>query len=112
MRIGELAARSGVSVRALRYYEERGLLAPRRTATGYRVFEHDDVDTVGRIQTLLRAGLGTELIAQILSCMSGEELLLGDCRERLGVERGRMTADITRLVEARTLLDELLEAPV
>jgi DNA-binding transcriptional MerR regulator len=32
MRIGELAARTGVSVRALRYYEEQELLAPERTS--------------------------------------------------------------------------------
>jgi DNA-binding transcriptional MerR regulator len=34
MRIGELAARSGVSVHALRYYEAQGLLIPERNSSG------------------------------------------------------------------------------
>lgn len=38
MRIGELARRTGVSVRALRYYEEQGLLVPARAANGYREY--------------------------------------------------------------------------
>ena len=36
MQIGELSARTGASVRMLRYYEEQGLLEPRRTGSGYR----------------------------------------------------------------------------
>lgn len=108
MRIGELAERTGVSVRALRYYEEKNLLHPSRTAGGYRIFDHSDIRTVGHIRTLLAAGLGTDLIAEILSCMTGESLLLTDCRRRLETERARMTGDIDRLAHARSLLDDLL----
>jgi hypothetical protein len=42
-----------------------------------------DVQTVTHIRTLLAAGLGMDFIGEILSCMSGESLLLDDCRERL-----------------------------
>lgn len=108
MRIGELVRRTGVSVRALRYYEEKRLLHPGRTHSGYRVFHDADVRTVAHIRTLLAAGLGTDLIGEILSCMTGETLLLDDCRERLGAERRRMTADIDRLSDARAMLDRLL----
>lgn len=39
MRIGELAARAGVEVQTVRYYEREGLLAvPARTASGYRIY--------------------------------------------------------------------------
>lgn len=108
MKIGELADRTGVSVRALRYYEEKGVLKPDRTPSGYRLFDDMDVQTVRHIRTLLAAGLGMDLIGEILSCMSGESLLLQDCRERLGRERERMTDDIAELVHARALLDDLL----
>lgn len=108
MRIGELADRTGVSVRALRYYEEKGVLKPDRTPSGYRSFDNSDVQTVAHIRTLLAAGLGMDLIGEILSCMSGESLLLEDCRERLLYERRRMTDDIDRLANARSLLDDLL----
>lgn len=108
MWIGELAGRAGVSVRALRYYEEKGLLRPERTPSGYRVFSDSDVQTVRHIQTLLTAGLGLDLIREILSCMHGESLLLADCRERLERERQRLTADIDRISAARSMLDNLL----
>lgn len=40
MTIGELAARAGVAAPTVRYYEERGLLRPpRRSASGYRLYE-------------------------------------------------------------------------
>jgi DNA-binding transcriptional MerR regulator len=108
MKIGELADRTGVSVRALRYYEQKGVLRPDRTPSGYRIFTDPDVATVARIQCLLAAGLGMDLIREILSCMSGESLLLDDCRERLETERRRMSDHIDRLTHARTLLDDLL----
>ena len=38
MKIGELAEKSGVSVRSLRYYEQQGLLQPGRLMNGYRMY--------------------------------------------------------------------------
>lgn len=108
MRIGELAKRTGVSIRALRYYEEKGLLKPDRTPSGYRIFTHADVRTVAHTQTLLAAGLRTDLIAEILSCMTGEALLLQDCRGRLELERQRLTMEVDRIRAARSILDSLL----
>ncbi|MFD2471685.1 MerR family transcriptional regulator [Amycolatopsis silviterrae] len=108
MKIGELAHRTGVSVRALRYYEEKGVLRPDRTPSGYRIFADSDVRKVAHIQTLLAAGLGMDLIGEILACLAGESLLLDACRERLEAERRRITGDIDRLVHTRSLLDGLL----
>nr|WP_207634475.1 MerR family transcriptional regulator [Candidatus Frankia alpina] len=71
MRIGELARRTAVSERLLRYYEEQGLLHPARLSSGYRVYAESDVDQVRRIRTLLSAGLPTALIAQVLPCVRG-----------------------------------------
>jgi hypothetical protein len=63
---------------------------------------------VSHIQTLLAAGLGMDLIGEILSCMSGKTLLLDDCRERLEAERRRISDDIDQLAHSRSLLDDLL----
>ena len=52
MRIGQLSQATGVSQRSLRYYEEQGLLHPRRTDAGQRLYGADDVDLVVRIQHL------------------------------------------------------------
>jgi DNA-binding transcriptional MerR regulator len=69
MRIGELAARTGVSRRLLRYYEEQGLLAPDRAHNGYREYGEAHVDVVQQIAGLLDAGLPTRIIAQLLPCL-------------------------------------------
>jgi DNA-binding transcriptional MerR regulator len=69
MRIGELAERTGVSRRLLRYYEEQGLIAPSRALNGYREYGQSHVDVVQQITGLLDAGLPTRIIQQLLPCL-------------------------------------------
>jgi DNA-binding transcriptional MerR regulator len=58
LRIGELARRTGVSSELLRAWERRyGLLAPTRTAAGYRLYSDEDVRRVGRMRDLVRRGV-------------------------------------------------------
>ena len=69
MRIGELAERTNVPTRLLRYYEEQELLTPDRAANGYRDYAESLVDRVVQIRGLLDAGLPTKIIRQILPCL-------------------------------------------
>ena len=55
MLIKDLAERAGVSVKAVRYYESRGLLSPGRAANGYREYDDGDVLVVREIRA--RVGL-------------------------------------------------------
>jgi DNA-binding transcriptional MerR regulator len=57
MRIGEAAAAAGLTPRALRYYEQRGLLAARRTPSGHREYDEADVHWLRTVRELLAAGL-------------------------------------------------------
>ena len=50
MRIGEVARQAGVSTRALRYYEEQGLLASERTPSGQREYAASAVERVRLVQ--------------------------------------------------------------
>lgn len=113
MRIGELARRTGVTERALRYYEEQRLLMPARLPSGYRDYAPSDVDKVRHVRSLLAAGLPSHLIADLLPCMvdSGDGLMPG-CRSMLPpleAERARITATMDALATARTLLAELID---
>jgi DNA-binding transcriptional MerR regulator len=113
MRIGELARRTGATERALRYYEEQGLLTPARLPSGYRDYAPSDVETVRHVRSLLAAGLPSHLIADLLPCMvdTGDGLMPG-CRSMLPpleAERDRITAAIDALDTARTLLTALIE---
>lgn len=68
LRIGQLAERSGVSVRALRYYEEQGLLVPDRTPAGQRAYPESAVEKVRFFQQMYAAGLTSRDIADLLPC--------------------------------------------
>jgi DNA-binding transcriptional MerR regulator len=112
MRIGELARRTGSTPRALRYYEEQGLLRPDRRASGYREYDERAVRTVGHIRLLLCAGLGTALIGEILPCIPDDTTVLAPtCPELLDVltdERARLSRSIDELAATRDILDRLL----
>lgn len=60
MLIGELASQAGTTTRALRYYEEQGLLESDRTASGYRVYDPGAVTRVRNIRDLLASGFTVE----------------------------------------------------
>jgi DNA-binding transcriptional MerR regulator len=107
VRIGELAARTGVDARLLRYYEQQGLLHPTRSPNGYRDYAQADVDTVAFIRRLLAAGLSTTTIAQFKDCAhaAGRPATLA----RLRSERARIRAVITDLEAAQTALDEVID---
>ncbi|MFC8661855.1 MerR family transcriptional regulator [Streptomyces sp. NPDC057199] len=61
MRIGDAAAAAGTTARALRFYEERGVLPPPpRTASGQRVYGPDDVARARAVRELLTLGLTVE----------------------------------------------------
>ena len=65
LRIGELSRRTGVATELLRAWERRyGLLAPARTAAGYRLYSGADVRRVGRMRELLATGLSAAEAAQ------------------------------------------------
>lgn len=61
MRIGDAAAAAGTTPRALRFYEQRGLLPePRRSPSGQREYEAADVARIRTVRDLLRLGLTVE----------------------------------------------------
>jgi DNA-binding transcriptional MerR regulator len=69
----EFSAATGLSVKALRLYDERGLLVPARVdrATGYRRYTEDQIVTAGRIALLRRAGIGLADIQRFLAAPAG-----------------------------------------
>lgn len=66
--IGEAARLSGVSVRRLRFYSDKGLLPPAgRTESGYRVFTDEELIRLDLIRCLRDAGVGLDAIREVLS---------------------------------------------
>ncbi|WP_329265907.1 MerR family transcriptional regulator [Streptomyces sp. NBC_01478] len=107
MRIGELASRVGVSVRALRYYEEQDLLASARSPSGQRQYPDSAVDRVQLIQQLYSAGLSSRAIVELLPCVETGDVT-PELLDRLSAERGRIDAQVSTLVKTRDRLDAII----
>ena len=67
LRPSEAANRLGISVKALRLYEQHGLIAPGRTAAGWRVYDPDQMARAAKIAELRRLGLGLAEIGRALA---------------------------------------------
>src|SRR5439155_7539508 len=66
--IGEVAKRSGASRKALRLYEEAGILpAPRRTQSGYRVYSSEALDLLAFVRQAQRLGVTLDEIKEIVA---------------------------------------------
>ncbi|MFC8370469.1 MerR family transcriptional regulator [Streptomyces sp. NPDC057239] len=111
MRIGELAEATGATARALRHYEQAGLISSERAANGYRVYEERAVVRVRNIRYLLAAGLTLDDVRVFLPCLDGDVAAappsdkgLKVALERLAVLNARIAAQ----TEARDRLEAAL----
>lgn len=115
MLIGELARRTGVSTRLLRYYEEQRLITSERRSNGYRWYAPEAPGEVTKIRTLLGAGLTTESIREILPCvvLTEDGALALHCAEvRVHLERKyrRLDEELDRIAVERRAVEFLLSS--
>ncbi len=95
MNIGELARRTGVAPRLLRYYEQQGLIAASRAENGYRVYSEDDVTRVARVAGLVRSGLTTRLVRAVLDLEEiGSAELAVSCSRNVAEQLAAQLEDI------------------
>lgn len=110
IRIGQLARATGVGTKALRYYDQIGLLRPTgRTASGYRIYDAAAEERVQFIRAAQELGLSLTDIQGILEISDGGRT---PCRHVLAVidrDLAKIDAQIKRL---RNLRRELLGAKV
>ncbi|MER7460603.1 MerR family transcriptional regulator [Micromonospora sp. NPDC126480] len=108
MRIGELAARTGASVRSIRYYEKQNLLGATRSHGGQRIFDEEAVERVALIRRLLDAGLTSRTMAELLPCITDAAVRTPYLALRLHEERQRILDQIERLGRTVAALDAVI----
>ncbi|WP_240319222.1 MerR family transcriptional regulator [Deinococcus wulumuqiensis] len=115
-KVGEVAARLGLTLRTLKYYEELGLVTPERTGSRYRMYSEADVQRLERIRRMRALGLSLGTIQAISthpqeSDPDGRQVLTqealhtlqSDLRSQLAVLSTRITAAEKELGDARAL---------
>lgn len=96
--IRDVVRRTGLTSRALRFYEARGLVAPLRTHTGRRLYGPADLERIAQILALKRAGLS---LAQIQRLTAKRPL---DLKRLIDAQLESLAASEAEIAEARTLL--------
>jgi DNA-binding transcriptional MerR regulator len=108
LKVGALARRTGLSVRALHHYDQIGLLSPsRRTSSGHRLYGIDEVRRLQQIVSLRQLGLSLEDIRRFLTRADvplGRILEMHVARIREEIRRQQMLCDL--LERLRSRLDE------
>ncbi|MEU6106133.1 MerR family transcriptional regulator [Streptomyces flaveolus] len=109
VRIGELARAAGTTARALRHYEEAGLISSERAHNGYRVYDERAVVRVRNIRHLLSVGLTLDDVRVFLPCLDGDVAAAPPSDKGLRVARERL-AVLDERIAAQTEVRDRLEA--
>ncbi|MGC4951960.1 MerR family transcriptional regulator [Actinomadura citrea] len=107
MRIGELARITGTTPRALRHYEEAGLLTSRRAENGYRIYDQSAAVRVRNIRELLAVGLTLDDVRAFSVCLDGDVAASPPSARGLQIAQDRLAildARISAQAEARDRL--------
>lgn len=96
--IGEVSRETGLTLRALRFYETRGLVSPLRTNGGRRIYSSEDLARLTAAVALKRGGFSLEKIAELLS---GQDVDLGKV---VAAQLAHINAQCEALAASRQLL--------
>lgn len=101
----QAAKRLGVSVKALRIYEQRGLVTPIRTAAGWRVYGPGEMARAAEIAALRELGLSLGQVARVIGRDAGDlEPALAEHQAVLEDRIGQLASDIEKVRSMRASL--------
>lgn len=107
MRIGELSQRTGVTQKAIRYYETRGLLNSQRTPSGYRDFDERAVAIVGTIRHGQQLGMRADDLREVIELLESDVAPCIEVRRLLSEKRAGVAKRISELQAFDTFLESL-----
>jgi Cu(I)-responsive transcriptional regulator len=111
--IGELAARTGVSSEAIRYYEREGVIPPAsRTGAGsYRQYGSADAERLRFVRRARDLGFSLDEVRELLALAAGDpDRPCGDVNQIAHAHLAQVDAKLTQLRALRRELNRLIEA--
>jgi len=106
--IGEVAARTGIATSALRYYDQLGLVKPRRRAAGQRRYGPEAVAAVAVVRLLREAGFPLAEIKRLLAPPTRSPQAW---KERARRKLDQLDAQIAKAEAARHVIEHALHCP-
>lgn len=107
--VGQLAARSGVAVTALHFYERKGLIRSRRTTGNQRRYERDTLRRIGVIQVAQRVGIPLRTVAEALQSLPDERTPTREDWEHLSAAwHAELDTRIDQLIRLRDRLTDCI----
>lgn len=111
IKIGELSARSGMSVDTIRFYEKQGLIPPpRRTESNYRMYGADTPRRLVFIGKARDLGFTLAEIAQLLSLSEDHNAGAADVKQRASEKLRDLDRRLAEMREMRNSLSLLVDA--
>lgn len=110
MRIGEVAERTQVPAKTIRYYESIGLLPPPgRSSNGYRVYDSSTVDRLGFVRRAKASGLTLAEIGRVISARDRGEAPCSHVEALIEARIAAIETQIDGLTRLKSELDGVLE---
>ncbi|MEM1429194.1 MAG: Cu(I)-responsive transcriptional regulator [Pseudomonadota bacterium] len=107
--IGDAAKHTGLPVKTIRYYEEIGLVLPRRSANGYRVFGPTEVHELTFVARARALGFSIEECRALLALYRDKDRASGEVKSIARAHLRDIEAKITDLEAMRQTLSHLVE---
>jgi MerR family copper efflux transcriptional regulator len=110
MNIGDVAARTGLPTKTIRYYEDIGLVTPQRDTNGYRRFREADMHKLGFVGRARALGFSIEECRDLLALYEDEDRASADVRQIAIGHLEEIERKITALSDMRDTLKGLVHA--
>ncbi|MET4101492.1 MerR family copper efflux transcriptional regulator [Roseovarius sp. MBR-78] len=110
MNIGDVAQRTGLPAKTIRYYEEIGLVRPLRETNGYRRFRESDVHKLGFLGRARSLGFSIEDCRGLLALYEDAGRASADVKRIAAAHLARIDAKIAELDAMRATLSHLVDA--
>ncbi len=111
VKIGVIAKKTGVSVQALRYYQQRGLISPKQQLpSGYRLFETSVTERILFIQRCQNIGFTLDEILELLNLQEKSDISASNVKSRVDNKMRLIKQKIDELEALHASLAQLSES--
>lgn len=110
MNIGDVAARTGLPAKTIRYYEDIDLITPARAANGYRRFGERDLHRLAFLKRARALGFTVEECRQLLALYADQDRASADVKALAQRHLARIDNQLEELRQMRQTLADLVES--